>query len=72
LSFAAAGFAVFAGRSTLSDKTQVKDRMAARNDLGVAEMTENFWKKLEAGRACSLMTLSCSTADLERGRSQPD
>jgi hypothetical protein len=38
LSFPAAGIAALAGNSTLSDKMQAKERIAASRDLGVAEI----------------------------------
>jgi hypothetical protein len=54
------------------DRTQAKESTAARKDRGVAEMAGNFKKKVEAGRAGSLITLSCSIADSADSRSQLD
>jgi hypothetical protein len=69
LSFAAAGTAACPGNSKPRDITQAKDSIAERNDRGVAEIAGSFWKKREAERAGSLITLSCSIADSAGGRS---
>src|SRR5260370_4700642 len=61
LSFAA-GIAAPAGNSTERDKTQAKERMAARNDRGVAEIAGIGRMNGEAGRTCSLMEVSCRIA----------
>jgi len=58
----AAGIAAPAGNSTERDKTQAKERMAARNDLGVAENAKIGRIHLGAGRSCGVMTLSCRKA----------
>src|SRR5260370_11959077 len=59
LSFAAAGIAALAGNSTVSDKMQATERMAARKDLGVAEIAGIHGKNGEEGRSCKLIALSC-------------
>src|SRR5258708_32744508 len=63
LSFAAAGIPALAGNSSVSEKTQEKESTAARIDLGVAEITGNFGKKVEAGGSGSLKTHLCSKGD---------
>jgi hypothetical protein len=54
----------------LKEKTQANERIVARKDRGVAEIGENLRKNGEAGRWCSLMTLSYLAACSEDGRSQ--
>src|SRR5260370_40539728 len=68
LSFAAAGIAASAGKSTPSEKMQAKESATARIDLGVAQIAGSFRKKSEAGRAGGPITLSWSMAEFAGGR----
>src|SRR6266403_720906 len=65
LSFAA-GTAASAGKSMPSENRQAIESTTARNDCGVAEIAGNFGKKVEAGRAGSLISLSCSITRFDR------
>jgi len=58
----AAGIEAPAGNSMERDKTQAKERIAARNDFGVAENARIGRVHLGAGRSCGVMTLSCRKA----------
>jgi hypothetical protein len=48
-----------AGISTVSEKMQAKERMAASKDLGVAEIAGTRSNNGEAERFCGFIALSC-------------